>query len=478
MGIFTIRQFGVPLDDYTQYVIGQENYHVLIGEQQIEKINPEIRYYGPVFETFCYTIDSMFYGEPEPIQKWGMRHAFIFFFFSLALWFFWKLCLLIFKSKKTAWILMLLMAIYPRIFADAHYNSKDTIFLCLLVFSLYPISLGIVENKAKWILWGFGLLGMACTIRLAGFFVFPAFTITLLLVPNKQLKIQSKLRFLAFAFSAMCLAFYIFFPALWKHPITEFITLVHRITNFPWPNETLVAANWVGPNNMPWWYFPVWYFITTPILYHVFLFISIIAFVKNRSIWFQNLPLVFSLLFLAITLSYIFFTTPNLYDSWRQLQFLFVPILLLCGVGVHYILQFAKMKWPLLVLLGYQFIVFLLWHPYQYVYFNEYYALFNKPNTYDQDYWQLSTRKALNWISNNDTAKSIQVFCPNSNSVWLNTFLKTKYDKTNFEVSKNRDSADYEIIPIRNPRFNVQTPTLTHAIVPFKDTICKIVKLK
>lgn len=475
LGVFTVRDYGVPLDDFTQYVIGQENYHVLIGEQQVDKINPEIRFYGPVFETFCYAIDSMFYGEPEPIQKWGMRHAFVFLLFALSLGFFWKICRNVYKHAGTAWVLMLMLALCPRLFADAHYNSKDTVFLSLFIFAVYPMVLYFKSGKWKWLVLSGVLLGLATTLRLAGFFMVPAvvFVLLFLLKTNWKMAVLSSLIFVV----TMIVGYFVFFPALWHQPIDAFANLVDRITHFPWPNDTLIAGQWVGPGHMPWWYFPVWYFVTVPLAYHLVFVASLLLWIFHRGKLHDSGMVTVMGLFLATTLGYVLVFRPNLYDSWRQLQFLLIPIILLSGRVVDSVAGFNWGRWILGIFVLYQCVVLMMAHPYQYVYFNEYQMIAGKKGQYDQDYWSLSTANGMRWIQQNDTNKVSFIYTENSNSSWLNSFLFPKTRKKEFISVSDRDAADYEIVPIRNRAKYYNNEDIVYSVLPYKDTICKVIRL-
>ncbi|MBS3916030.1 MAG: glycosyltransferase family 39 protein [Bacteroidetes bacterium] len=478
-GIFTFRDFGVPVDDFTQYVIGQQNYHVIIGEQKIEDIDAGIKYYGPVFETFCYAIDSMFYGEPEPIQKWGMRHCFVFLLFTIALFYLWRMAVILFKNEIAAWFILFSVALYPRLFADAHYNSKDTVFLAFLCIGMYFLVTGISRRRTKDFIIAGLWVGMASTIRLAGFFVLPAFLLIQLWCyrnyVKKKLAVFQPLVFIIFT----VMAYYVFFPALWKHPISEFQILVKHITNFPWPNNTLIAGEFVGPENMPWWYFPVWFCITVPVLYQIIFVISCILFVINWKENLKNSGLLFIISFLFSVVFYIVFTRPNLYDSWRQLQFLFVPFVLIFGISVNYFIEKLRgFKWFAGAFIVYQLIVTAWFHPFQYVYFNEYYWLYGKSNTYDQDYWHLSTSQGMKWISEHSKKNKIHVYTWNTESAWYNAFFFPKSLKQEIISVNQRELADYEIEPIRNGKPFKPDKKVVYSEYPLKDTIVRVIQLK
>jgi hypothetical protein len=273
-------------------------------------------------------------------------------------------------------------------------------------------------------------------------------------------------------------AYYLFFPALWAHPIQGFAELVHHITHFPWPHYTLLAGQWVGLDRMPWWYFPVWFFYTIPIPYIVVFSIGVIVFLMGIRSKIQNAYLLFFVLFWTLVFSYILIARPNLYDGWRQLQFLIVPYIIICGEAVHRMTQRANARYIVWAMPVAIFLQTLQWHPYQYVYFNQVYYLTQDRGSFDQDYWHLSTMQAMKWIQNKHPKDTVALFTENSNSAWLNAFLIEKAPRNRMRVVSNRADADYEIEPIRHSRPYQPTRNVVFSIVPGKDTICRVIQLK
>lgn len=484
VGLGTIKQYGLPIDDFTQYVIGKVNYEYLIGERKNEEIEVEMRYYGPAFETLCYAIDCEFDEEPQPTQKWGMRHGLIFLFFTIALGCLYLIVKQLYNSKKIAWVIMLMLALYPRVFADAHYNSKDTLFLSLVTIALYPLMIGLRQNRC-WLFVISGLIfGLATTIRLSAFFIIPSVFVTWVFYALYHSSLNKKLLLNLFLFIGVWFfSYYAFFPALWKHPVSEFITLVKRMQQFPWPNETLVAGKWVGPQNRVWWYLPVWMGITLPIAYLLLfgmmlfpLFLSL----KKKKIHLNIDDFIrwFVAIWFFSTLIFVMVTKPNLYDSWRQFQYLVVPFLILCGIGILFLLQFSFAFKFMILMLVYQLGVLIYMNPFQQVYFNEGYWIFGKPHTYDQDYWHVTTEHCVDWLDRQRFKKPIKIFTRKSNAAWLNLFFYQNHQNRQFFATDSVEVADYEIVPVRNNEYFDSSRNEVYSVCPLKDTIARIVKLK
>ena len=484
IGLGTIKEYGLPIDDFTQYVIGKVNYEYLIGHRTNEEIDVDMRYYGPAFETLCYAIDCEFDAEPQPTQKWGMRHGLVFLFFTIALGMLYLSAKMIFRNKKVAWVLMLFLALYPRVFADAHYNSKDTLFLSLVTIALYPLFMGFFSRK--WFHFSISglVFGLAATIRLSAFFIIPSFVcILILFYVLKPIKHSKIIGMVGFFICSWLLSYYTFFPALWKHPISEFLILVKRMQEFPWPNSTLIAGRWVGPGNTVWWYLPVWFAITTPLVYSLLWGIShVLALSSLKKIKTDLNESYMCLIFIGIwfygTIFYVMLTKPNLYDSWRQFQYLVVPFIMLMGVGLNWIFRFKYGLKFMVGVLVYQILNLVYLHPFQQVYFNEYYWVFGKSQTYDQDYWHVSTEHCVDWLDKQGFKKPIKIFTRKSNAAWLNLFFYQNNENRQFFATDSVEVADYEIVPVRNNEYFDARKTEVYHVKPLKDTIARIIRLR
>ncbi len=484
VGCATIKQYGLPLDDFTQYVIGKVNYEYINGERTSEEIEVDMRYYGPAFETLCFAIDSEFQIEPQPTQKWGMRHAFIFFLFTLALASIYAIVMKIFQSRQTAWVIMLLLAFYPRVFADAHYNSKDTLFLSLLLIGFYPFTLAMLSMQKRYFALSAFVLGLATTIRLSGFLIIPVMLLVILFfVFVNKTKISEWFKPLIVFVMVWLISYYAFFPALWLHPLSEFATLVHRMQAFPWPNETLIAGEFVGPTHRVWWYLPVWFSITMPVAYLLLFLGSVIAIflsLKNRIKEFslRDALVLFFLLWFLLNIGLVIFTKPTLYDSWRQFQFLIVPFLIVSGVLISKLISKKYFLNGMKFILVYQLGVLIYLNPAQYVYFNEYYWLFGERNTYDQDYWSVSTEHCVDWLDRQKFNKPIYIYTAGSNTGWLNLFFYQNNQNRQFFIADSLKQADFEIETIRNRKPFDPQRKVVYSLVPLKDTVARIIQLK
>jgi hypothetical protein len=469
IGFATMPQFGVPLDELTQRFIGIENNRFIAGQASAADVEAN-KYYGPVFESISYVFEQIIYSQPLRVKLY-MRHCLMFGLFLLALYCFHFIAKRLFKNEATAVLCSTFFALYPPLFAHAHYNSKDTLFLVLVVFSLYYFVKYAEQPKIKWLIGMSVIIGIASTVRFTGVFVGMALGTGLLMLQPFILK--SKLKEIAIVFCAGLIAYYAVFPLFWVHPIEGWAVLLKYITNNPWPWDELVAGIWVKQGHQPWWYLPVWLGVSLPSLL-IFLFaFGTFQFIKNKS--FKNpLPITIALLF-ALPFFYTICLQPTLYDGWRHLQYIIVPIVLMAGFGMDSILNGRKQLLKFAVITTYALGLFLNVWSYPYLYFNEVYRLLVPPNTFTQDYWALSSKPCLEWIAANDSENNILISsntnAPELQAIWLG------YSETNkFKFTDHPNKGKYEIQVKRDGPFQHRNGKVVYRICVGKDTISRVIR--
>lgn len=103
-----------------------------------------------------------------------------------------------------------------------------------------------------------------------------------------------------------------------------------------------------------------------------------------------------------------------IFDAWRHLYFIYPPFLLAGIFGLNYLFN-TKLKWLVLIILmagiGYSGFYIASNFPNENVYFNE---LVNREpeslrKNFELDYWGNSYKQALEYITQNDTSKKINV---------------------------------------------------------------------
>lgn len=471
-GFFSINEYGVPLDELTQRHIGIVNNKYISGTGTATSLQQEGPF-GPVFESVSYLLEQCIYSQPLR-HKLLLRHTLLFLLFLLTVQTTYSIGKRIFKTPNVAGITAISLALYPPLFAHAHYNSKDTFFLNLIVFSLW-FFIRFSETKQLKFLFLFALIsGMAATIRITGFLSFAIITSGLLL--RREIPLNKAFRFAGIALLVCLVSFFMLLPMLWANPVTGLTHLLQYSTNNPWPSPTLCAGQLIYPGLAPWWYLPVWMLVTVPVVSIILAGIGM-AEVIRKPVLRNNSLLVTLLLLLLVPMILVMAMRPTLYDGWRHFQFLIVPIILISGIGLQWLLTtFNSRIWSWAVA-GYATISCLFWHPFEYVYFNEIYSAAFSTGTFNQDYWGLSSQHALKWIHSRDSRSHIRLYSftesPSQQLEWMDRKLAEK-----FEFVSQNDSADYEIELKRAPWFGSTKGREVFSICPMKDTIVRVIQFR
>lgn len=316
-------------------------------------------------------------------------------------------------------------------------------------------------------------------------------TLTVLVLDSiRGEKGQLKLMFVFIIFS--CLALYITWPFLWTDPLSNFVLAFKNMSKFRWDGTVLFNGELIKATELSWNYIPVWFSITTPIIYlllGVFGFLLLIiqffrtpyAFLDNSI---KRTNLLFLGYFLAPLISVIVFDSV-LYDSWRQLFFIYPPFVLLSIYGLFNLLEKKK---ALIVAISLTTITFGLTasymvrnFPLQGVYFSEIFS-FTSPEylrkNYEMDYWGVSYKQSLEYILKVDPSDSINLSVENHPGVASIAMLPAKERKRINIVS--RDSASYFITNYRwHPLdYNEYADFKFHALTVEKNTVNEIFKIK
>ncbi|MBS3916031.1 MAG: glycosyltransferase family 39 protein [Bacteroidetes bacterium] len=465
-GLVFLFQYGVPLDELTQRYIGIINSTFISGTTDVKTLE-EHGYFGPIFESLTYLLEQIIYNS-DMYYKILLRHFILFFFFVLSVIAFYRICLPVFNSRAVALATTMVYSLNPIVFAHSFYNSKDTFFMCLLVYVFYFTMQFIAKRKYKYLILASVLLGMACTIRISGMFMAIAVVASLILSGNTSgLKLRNIILFGFIAF----ISYFIFFPYLWLHPRESLQNLIHYSANNPWPWNTLAAGQEIIAGDLPWWYLFVWMSVGIPVLVLMVSMIGTLFSIKKVN-YREPFWMITTILF-VLPILYFVLGRPTIYNGWRHMQFLHIPVSLFCGYGL--LAMGKKLEKIATLLLGtYSIFVLCIWQPYGYAYFNEGYSVFGKPNTFDQDYWGLSALPALKHISNQNSGQ-IKIWC-NTESAEQNALLLPHAKRNQLEFVKTSNDADYLIWMQRNGLHVDSKQNIIYSLKPAKDTLVWVVK--
>jgi hypothetical protein len=438
IGILIYKDFGIPFDEPAQMEIGYVNYHYIrLGDPAL--LTYGSRYHGPIIEVLLLLSSSL---------SLIPRHLAIFLIFVCGLIMFYFLSRRIFHNSWMGLLAAGILAISPRIFADAFYNSKDIPLLVAFIAAILTLVLlsdGLVKNHKRQDLFVLLVLhasasAVLISIRVAGVAIIP---LTLFLVLfqllNKPVFWRRK-ALISFGYLVLTAGLTILlWPILWHNPWGEFINAFFQMANFPFLGKVLFMGYSYSADQLPWQYLPVWIGITTPVIVLTGILPGILDWagsILNKLGWRKkggNDPVVKSwdpeifvwtvvMGWLVIPVSAIYILHSAIYDGWRQMFFIYPAIVLISLRGLQafykWVMHFNKYSNSLriaaciLLLVGLAEPIWFMvrYHPYENVYFN---VFSGDPSTlrqrFDLDYWGLSYKQAIDFILANDPSQNIKI---------------------------------------------------------------------
>ena len=365
-GFFTLDDFGVHLDEITQRTIGMENNRFLSGRVGFDKVEQH-KFFGPIWESVSYLAEQVVFTEPLR-TKLLLRRALLWGFFVFGLWRLYVMGLRnngwgMMKSmgqsstedfglmegaqkSRLRWAAMLpvlMVALWPRMFAEAHYNTKDALFFVLVLLVVDGLDRVWSRGMKRWD-WGWfgvmGLLGVATTIRMGGVFVLGLAMVWPL---AKALRYSSEniydvVRWLIWGALAFAVGYIGSYPYLWFTGFEGLKQVLGFVFENPWPHGALFFGSMEASR----WYLPGWMITTLSGLILVpLLFGGSLLFIESlrgkRSFSFNTLNFLLSLLLLY--LGFVMVKKPVMYDAWRHSLFLLLPVVVLSARGWVFVFE-------------------------------------------------------------------------------------------------------------------------------------------
>ncbi len=386
-GFLTLDDYGVHLDEITQRTIGMENNRFLSGRVGFDKVE-EHKYFGPVWESMSYLAEQVVFTEPMRV-KLLLRRALLWSFFIFGLWRLYLLGLrnggwgmvkliglsstvdfgLLDGTQKSrlrwgAMLPVLMVALWPRMFAEAHYNTKDALFFVLVLWVVDGLDKVWRREKQRWD-WGWmgvmGLLGVATTIRMGGVFVLGWAMVWPVLqgLNNHKAAEKSPISEISPSVENASSGFMVFqkrdwawlisglfafaigyigsYPYLWFTGWDGLVEVIGFAFNNPWPNGALFFGS-MEPSR---WYLLGWMVTTlSGLILLPLIFGGLFAIWRNITKgfnWKWN-TVNFLLVLLLSYVVFVFIKMPVMYDAWRHSLFLLLPVVVLstcCWVVVY-----------------------------------------------------------------------------------------------------------------------------------------------
>lgn len=367
-----------------------------------------------IFEVVGHGVQDVYYG----------RHLWTFFLCVTGYVAFFFCLKILLKSKLTALLGTLMVALYPRFFAEQFYNIKDMVFASVFMISMFA-TVKLIESKFRWnwILVFAASVAVATNVRIVGI-VFLLLLLGYLLFDFILDKVdrtgtyQRQCEHPLLCGIVLILVYFLLLvammPITWKNPISGMWSVFAEFSKYDNWNGTIVfMGNVISKEEIPWYYVPIWLLISVPVWYILLCLITIaigigvcVKRIKNKEHFLILLCsrykyVLWCVLLTAVPWLGIVLMHSTIYNGWRHCYFLLPPIVLFGLFGVKYLSDKRRkmfhMLLPVMVIGGiFQMVWIVENHPYEMVYFNnvgKYFAEY-----FDRDYWHLSTQQAVEYI--------------------------------------------------------------------------------
>ncbi len=387
----------VNVDEQLHYPHAKKvvNWYFTGGEDESCLNTPEtnLRYYGQSVDNFTALINRIFSIEDE----FRMRHFTGAFFFWLLLLFTGMVARRISGSWQAATIAVLALLFMPRLTGQAFGNLKDIPFAAGYMAGVLMIVHFLKELPVpRWktaVLLGVAI-AFTVSVRAGGFILFAYLGLGLLLFfvlkpfYLKQIATTKPVfvRLLGQGTAILIIGYFaglLFWPYalqdIWEHPLESLRVMEHYKVSI----HQVFQGQWLWSTQLPWYYLPVWFVISTPLyalagflVFLVFFFLEIYRKSEfDEALFYKG----FLLFVFAFPFIYVMAIGANLYSGVRQMLFIFPPMAVLSAWGMNRLISGVslvnrKKAWAvvslffLLVLppLRHQVMAF----PVDYVYFN------------------------------------------------------------------------------------------------------------
>lgn len=191
-----------------------------------------------------------------------------------------------------------------------------------------------------------------------------------------------------------------------NHPLES----LSEMTNFSTGIRMLWGGEHLWSDQLPWYYIPTWLAISSPIVVLLGLPLVLLLFLqktfRQKRAYYFNLVLFTG----VFPVAYAIYKESSLYDGMRHFLFIYPILVLAAGYGWFNLLRMIR---PVAIRYGAMAgVIGLLalpaaWmvrsHPYQYVYFNEFFGgLEEAYGYYETDYWMSCMRNLSDWLIENE----------------------------------------------------------------------------
>ena len=364
----------------------------------------------------------------------------------------------------------MMVALYPRFFSLQFTDIKDLLFVAVNMICIYFLNATVEKDTLlSVIVYGF-MSALATNVRpmavyfpviLLGYWLILDLIDVVYRYGNKTVKTDGDIHWVyrLFRYILLIMSYAVFWvvltPKSWNEPIKAFVSTFKGFSNYEkWDGTMVFMGRLITCGEMPWYYLPVWFLISIPLVYLALFLIGQASIVRTMfktgsgsRDWLATYkwPLCMTLLFWGPLLTVIVMHS-RIYVGWHHMYFVFVPFCIIACYGVQVVSKRIRFK-IMIILIAVYFLLTCGWigynHPYEAAYLN----MAGRPfgAYFDREETRPSIYAGLRWILENDPGQ-IVMYCENTNTV----ALLGEDDKARVTVVEDESEADYVIESYRN----------------------------
>lgn len=470
IGFFSTFQYGVNLDQYAEqdilysnlkeYVMhlpfdvssiidGFNKSNIIEISNSIEMDHGESAYY------LAFIIWKLRYVSGWLLNHFWHAYTFCINFIGISALFY--LGLDLFSNRIPAMIITLLYVLTPRMFGEMHYNNKDIVLLSFCFCILY-LGRKLIKDP-KWMnMFLFAVFGaLATNTKIVGAYVFGIVGLYVLVVYIKEKK---KIMVRALVTVLLYLIFYFLItPAMWNNVVQFINCLVNGAVSYTgWDGGILFYGDviWTAKEDVPSYYILTMMVLTIPIgilLLSIIGFASLMKQIIAKKFEEKEVFILYGSIMIALPLIVFWFTNPLVYNGWRHFYFIYASFVLLAGYTCNklYLKKNKYIYMGISIYIASLAIGIVVNYPYEYCYYNAL-AGDHVENRYELDYWEVSMKQALEFISKdaqNDNKAQVSVSALHHmemGGLYFNYEALRSSDKSMLEILYIDTTSDYIVI--------------------------------
>jgi hypothetical protein len=394
--------FGATWDERTRHAYGERVWEFLIGVRSRSSFREDGGHrYGGLFDVICAAAERWL-----PANRYVLRHAINAIFGWVGVVYAGRLAGRLFGMWSGV-LAMILLAASPRYFADSMNNPKDLPFAAMSIVALYYFA--TISPTWPYISRGTGIkivvaLALALNIRASALLYLGYLAVFMFFIVENNLRwrqlADTVIRLATIAVAVLLLGT-VFWPWAQRAPLTRPFEALLSFAGAAWSGPVLFNGRDYTAPNLPWYYAPEWFLISTPLVVIGGAVLSMFAW-RNGG-WTKSKALLWVATLLPILL--VIIKDSTLYDGIRHLLFIYPILVVLAASGWTAWLSNCSRPWQrrsVAVLLAAGIVNIIAFHvrshPNQTVYFNE---LVGGPRgafaKFDMDYWGNCMLEAVAW---------------------------------------------------------------------------------